>query len=443
MSIYNVPEFTVTELNQLIKNTIENNFTYVKVRGEISEVKTASKGQIYITFKDKNSILSGVIWSSKIHTLKIKPEIGIEVFATGKITTWSRYKTTYQIDIDNFEIAGEGALLKLIEMRKKKLESKGIFDQKYKKKIPYLPKKIGIITSPTGSVIHDIINRLKERFPVDVDLWPAPVQGNEATEIIIKAIKCFNDDFYENKPETIIIARGGGSVEDLMTFNDEKLAIAVFNSKIPIISAIGHETDTTIIDLVSDLRVPTPTAAAEKVVPVRIELVHYINNLFIRFNNLIKFKHTSSYNLLNNTIKLLKKPENLFKNYNEKFFILNKELNNSYKSLIEKKKYIFQNQKSKLKSPLELFNLKKIQSFNLFKNLEISIFSKIKESTFQLKSNIRILKSNSVSENLNKGYVLLKRNNKLIKRSKELKDQESIKIKFFDKQITAKIKKIN
>ena len=163
-----------------------------------------------------------------------------------------------------------------MRIEKKDLAAKGIFDEKYKKHIPFLPKKVGIITSPTGSVIHDIINRIKERFPIKVDLWPALVQGKESTETIINAIKGFNDNTYIEKPDVIIIARGGGSVEDLMTFNDEELAIAVFESKIPIVSAIGHETDTTIIDYVSDLRAPTPTAAAEKVVPVRNELIQQV-----------------------------------------------------------------------------------------------------------------------------------------------------------------------
>ena len=181
----------------------------------------------------------------------------------------------------------EGALLKIIEERKKRLAANGIFDVKFKRKLPYLPKKIGIITSPVGSVIHDIIKTLKERFPINVDLWPTAVQGNEAAEMIINAIKGFNADYYYEKPEVIIIARGGGSVEDLMVFNDEKLALVVFESKIPIVSAIGHETDTTIIDFVSDVRVPTPTSAAEKVVPLRKELITQIQGLTSRLLNLI------------------------------------------------------------------------------------------------------------------------------------------------------------
>ena len=184
----NIPEFYVSEFNNKFKEVIELNFGYVRIRGEISELKTATKGQIYLTLKDETSILSGVIWESKKNLISFKPEIGMEVIVTGRITTWSRFKTTYQIDIDKLEIAGEGVLLQLIEERKKRLKEKGLFDQKNKKELPYLPSRIGIITSPTGSVIHDIINRIKIRFILYADLWPVSVQGTDAVESIILAI---------------------------------------------------------------------------------------------------------------------------------------------------------------------------------------------------------------------------------------------------------------
>ena len=273
----NIPEYEVSEFNKAFKDVIQDNFDYIRIKGEISELKTATKGQIYLTLKDKVSILSGVIWEQKIKYLQLLPEVGMEVVVSGKITTWSKFKTTYQIDIDKIEISGEGALLKLIEDRKKRLKSKGIFDEEHKKEIPFLSSKIGVITSAEGSVIHDIINRVKDRFPTNIDLWPVPVQGVEAPEKIIEAIEGFNSSKYELNPDVIIIARGGGSTEDLMAFNDEKLAISVYDSKIPIISAIGHETDTTIIDYVSDLRAATPTAAAEKAFPLQIVFIFILN----------------------------------------------------------------------------------------------------------------------------------------------------------------------
>ena len=430
----------MTEFNKLVQDTIESNFGYLRIRGEISELKPAVKGQLYIIIKDENSILSAVVWGSKIKFLSVQPEIGMEVIASGKITTWSRYKTTYQLDIDNLEVAGEGALLKLIEKRKKRLAAKGIFDEKYKKKLPYLPKKIGIITSPAGSVIHDIIKILKERFPIKVDLWPTAVQGNDAAEMIINAIKGFNADYYYEQPEVIIIARGGGSVEDLMIFNDEKLALVVFESKIPIVSAIGHETDTTIIDFVSDLRVPTPTAAAEKVVPVRKELIMQVNGLTDRLLNLVDNKINYSFDLFNNFARLLRDPTYVFDNYKEKCLIINKDFHNNFKFIINKMKNELQNSYSKLKSPDEFMSFKRIQSQNLFKNLDMQISQKIKDSIYSLKGIIRVLHSNSIDNNLKKGYVLLKKYNKIIKRAKELEKKDNIQIKFFDKEVTVKIK---
>ena len=337
----NIPEYSVSEFNKSFRDVIESNFNYVRIRGEVSEIKTATKGQIYLTLKDDSSIISAVIWESKKKYLKFFPDLGIEVIVTGKITTWSRYKTTYQIDIDNLEIAGEGALLKLIEDRKKRLQAKGLFDQKFKKNIPYLPSRLGIITSLTGSVMHDILNRLKERFPINVDIWPAAVQGSEAATSIIAAIKGFNNSSFKDKPDIIIIARGGGSAEDLMTFNDENLAMEVFKSTIPIISAIGHETDTTIIDFVSDLRAPTPTAAAELIVPLKKELENNLSNFSDRLNYSIRNNFSKKNDLLFNLIKLLKKPDYILKTYKEKFQLAHTGLNKNINFIKEKKSFVF------------------------------------------------------------------------------------------------------
>ena len=437
---HNIPEYGVTEFNKIFRETIESNFSYVRIRGEISELRTATKGQIYISIKDENSVLSAVIWESKIKYLSMQPEIGMEAVVIGKITTWSRFKSTYQLDIDNLEIAGEGALLKLIEERKKKLAAKGIFDKKFKKQIPFLPNKIGIITSPTGSVIYDILNILKERFPTKVDLWPTSVQGDGAAEMIINAIKFFNHDSYDEKPDVIIIARGGGSVEDLMVFNDKKLALAVFGSKIPIVSAIGHETDTTIIDFVSDLRAPTPTAAAEKVVPIRSELIIQINKFLDRLLKPIDKKINYLNDFFNSYVRLIKDPKYILDDYKKKYMILNKDLTKSYKILFNKKNQELQNSFSKLKIPNELISLKKIQSQNIFKTLNFHISQKVKDSFFYIQNINRLLQSNSINNNLKKGYVLLKKSKKIIKRANQLKKQDNIQIRFFDKKVDVKIK---
>ena len=207
----NIPEYEVSQFNKIFKELVETNFSYVKIRGEISELKNASSGHIYLTLKDDNSILNATLWSQKKNNLLVIPEVGMEVIVTGKISTYAKSISTYSINIDRLELAGEGALLKIIEDRKNKLKKLGIFEEKNKKAIPYLPNKIGVITSATGSVIHDIINRIRDRFPTDIDLWPVAVQGVDAAENIIAAIIGFNSNNYFSKPNVIIIARGGGS----------------------------------------------------------------------------------------------------------------------------------------------------------------------------------------------------------------------------------------
>jgi len=439
----NIPEYKVSEFNESFKDLIESNFSYLKIKGEISEIKTATKGQLYLVLKDQDSILSGVIWQSKKSYLNIQPEIGMEVIATGKITTWSRFKTTYQIDIDNIEISGEGALLKLIEERKKRLEKKGIFESKHKKNIPYLPSLIGVITSPTGSVIHDIINTLKERFPVLVDLWPVSVQGSNAASNIIEAIKGFNEIPYEDKPDVIIIARGGGSTEDLMAFNSEELVIEVFKSKIPIISAIGHETDTTLIDFVSDVRSSTPTAAAEKVVPNKKELEQQVKTLIESLSNYYENYIKIRKEKLSNLSKFLKIPNNLTNFYKQRLLL-------TFNNFINQNNKIFKNKNDDLNklskfliSPEKSFGIKKKNLKNLNNNLNHSINNKIKNYIKNFKDLEKILQSNSINNNLKKGYSIISKSKKIIKHSKKVNEKDSLQVKFYDKSINIDIKKIN
>ncbi len=441
-NIINIPEFEVSEFNRAFKEIIETNFNYVRIKGEVSEIKTATKGQIYLTLKDNDSILSGVIWEQKKKYLDIVPELGLEIIVTGKITTWSRFKTTYQIDIDKIEVAGEGALLKLIEERKKRLFNKGYFDESKKTPLPYLPTRIGIITSPTGSVVHDIINRVKDRFPMLIDVWPVSVQGTDAVSSISKAINGFNEKITQ-KPDVIIIARGGGSTEDLMAFNDEDLAIKVFNSKIPIVSAIGHETDTTIIDMVSDLRASTPTAAAEKVVPVKYEIEEKLKNLSLQLNNKIKFKLISIKENIEYINKLLKAPSIIINIYNEKIYNSYKKLSNSISNKLEILKLNLVNFSNSISSPDSIISIKKQLIRDLSKNLELQINEQYKSSHYNLKSNTRLLNSNSISTNLKKGYSILMKNEKIIKTIKDTKINKDLNIKMSDGSLEVKVKKIN
>jgi exodeoxyribonuclease VII large subunit len=270
----NVVELTVSELSNALKRTIEDGFGYVRVRGELGNVKYHTSGHVYLDLKDDKACLAGIIWRTATPRIKIKLEAGLEVVVTGRITTYPG-QSKYQIVIETLEPAGVGALMALLEERKKKLAAEGLFDEARKQLLPFLPDIIGVITSPTGAVIRDILHRLADRFPRQVLVWPVKVQGEGSAEQVAAAIYGFNAFPFGRiaRPDVIIVARGGGSLEDLWSFNEEIVVRAVAASMIPLISAVGHETDITLIDFVSDRRAPTPTAAAEMAVPVRAELM--------------------------------------------------------------------------------------------------------------------------------------------------------------------------
>ena len=271
----NLPEFSVSELSAALKRTVEDSFPFVRVRGEISGLKFHSSGHVYFDLKDDKAVLNAVIWRGTAQRLKQRPEAGLEVVCTGRISTYAG-SSRYQLIVEQVELAGLGALMAMLEARKKALAAEGLFEAARKKPLPFLPDVIGVITSPTGAVIRDIMHRLNDRFPRRVLLWPVAVQGERAAGEVAAAIAGFNA-FAKGgalpRPDLIIVARGGGSIEDLMAFNDEAVVRAVAAGAIPLISAVGHETDTTLIDLVADRRAPTPSAAAEMAVPVRNELL--------------------------------------------------------------------------------------------------------------------------------------------------------------------------
>ncbi len=281
----NAAEFTVSEIALAVKRTVEDNFGYVRVRGEISGYRGPhSSGHAYFSLKDSDAAIDAVIWKTSFARLRFKPEEGLEVIVTGRLTTFPR-SSKYQIVIEQLEPAGAGALMALLEERRKKLVAEGLFDPKRKKPIPYLPRVIGVVTSPTGAVIRDILHRLDDRFPSHVLVWPVRVQGETAAAEVAAAVNGFNAFAVGGaipRPDLLIVARGGGSIEDLWGFNEEIVVRAVAGSAIPVISAVGHETDTTLCDYAADMRAPTPTAAAEAAVPVRAELVAYVEDQGVR-----------------------------------------------------------------------------------------------------------------------------------------------------------------
>lgn len=282
----NLPEYTVAEISQQLKRNVEEAFGHVRVRGEISQPKLHTSGHYYFTLKDEHANLAAVCWRGQVGRLKVKPAEGMEVVVEGRMTTFPG-QSKYQIVVDQMALAGIGALMKMLEDRRKKLAAEGLFDAARKKPLPFMPRVIGVITSPTGAVIKDILHRLAERFPCHVLLWPVNVQGEGAALQIAAAITGFNaveEGTGIPVPEVLIVARGGGSLEDMLPFYEEVVVRAAAYSRIPLISAVGHETDTTLIDFAADRRAPTPTAAAEIAVPVRLDLIAAIRETGNRLN---------------------------------------------------------------------------------------------------------------------------------------------------------------
>ena len=427
----NIKEYTVTEISASIKETLEDNFGYVKVRGEVSGLSKPASGHVYLNLKDENAIIKAIAWRSTVAKLSFMPDEGLEVICSGRLTTGysDRYpgRSDYSIIIDSIVPAGEGALMALLEQRKKKLMSEGIFDQDHKKSLPLYPETIGIITSPTGAVIKDIIHRLEDRFPCDVILWPVPVQGDDAAHLIADALNGFNNSLKDSEikvPDLIIVARGGGSIEDLWAFNEEILVRAVFASEIPVLSAVGHETDTTLIDFVSDLRAPTPTAAAELCTPNKDELL-------IKLKDLQKDLRDSINSNLENKLSS-------FKNLSDKLPV---SLKLFIKSLLSEFKEITQSLNYRI---LE-------EQVNNFQQKLISKFDKLNSSTNlflenmrnQINYNEKLLESMSYKSVINRGYSVTKNlKNKVIKSKKDIEHDTDIIIETSFAKISAEVKEI-
>lgn len=309
IAVHNLKEFSVSEISSALKKTIEDTFGYVRIKGEISGFKKATSGHLYFSLKDENAIISAVCWRGVFLKIPFTIEDGVEVIVTGKITTYAG-RSNYQIIAEKVELAGKGQLMVLFQKLKEKLLKEGLFEAKHKKPIPKFPKIIGVVTSPTGAVIQDIIHRITERFPLKILVYGVLVQGEGAKEQIANAINKFNLITDENlKPDVLIVARGGGSAEDLWAFNEEIVVRSIFASKIPIISAVGHETDTTLSDFVADLRAPTPTASAEIATPVRLELLNALSTTTLRLNGNILSKLNEKTSLIKATAKALKSPK--------------------------------------------------------------------------------------------------------------------------------------
>jgi len=309
----NAPPLSVSELSGLLKRTVEDRFGHVRVRGEISGFKRAGSGHIYLCLKDDNAVIDGVMWKGGAARLPFAPQDGVEVIATGKLTTYPG-RSKYQIVIERMELAGEGALMALLEKLRQKLAAEGLFDRERKRRLPFMPRVIGVVTSPTGAVIRDILHRLEDRCPTQVLLWPVLVQGQGAADQVARAVRGFSEMQPGGpvpRPDLVIVARGGGSIEDLWSFNEEIVVRAVAECSIPIISAVGHETDTTLCDYAADMRAPTPTAAAEMAVPVRAELLAMLTEQGLRMDRAVRRGAAQARERLEMQARLMPTPDML------------------------------------------------------------------------------------------------------------------------------------
>lgn len=419
----NVPEYSVSEISQTLKRTVEDNFSHIRIRGEISRVTVAKSGHLYTSLKDENAVLDAICWRGTLSKLSIKPEEGMEVVATGRLTTYPG-RSNYQMIIEDMQLAGQGALLKLLEDRRKKLLAEGLFDQARKKEIPFLPKIIGVVTSPTGAVIRDILHRIEDRFPTRVLLIPTMVQGQGSEVKIAHAIAQFNKLKGELRPDVLIVARGGGSLEDLMPFNEEIVVRAVASSDIPVISAVGHETDTTLIDYAADLRAPTPTGAAEKAVPVRLELQQYINEASMRLSRVILSNINNKLERTTSLASRLPKPERLLEIKTQKFDYAVERLSNVMSTNLERRSNKVNELGSRLIHPKALVNFEtqKLNTLNeRLASLPPRLFEKNETKLNNLSNMLETLSFKSV---LKRGYAVLRdQDDKIISNKAAMPDE--------------------
>ena len=436
---------SVSVINRYIKHVIDTdvNLQKVFIKGEISNFKAHSTGHLYFSIKDETSKINAIMFNGNARKLNFNPTDGTKVLITGRISV---YEATgnYQIYVDEMIEDGVGNLYIAFEKLKKQLAAEGLFDSKYKKPIPKYPTKIGVVTANTGAAIKDILSTIKRRFPIgQVILFPSLVQGDNAAKDIVKNIKLANT--YDL--DVLIVGRGGGSIEDLWPFNEEIVARAIFDSKIPIISAVGHEVDFTIADFVADLRAPTPTGAAEMAVPNLVDLNKYIEQLKIRLSSDI-IKKVNIYKLNLDSLRnsyILKNPSILFENKKQNLDLINNKINELLLKKIELKKLYLDSLKNSyvLKNPNMLFENKKQNLILLTKELNKNISLKIDNNVTKLNTIIEKLELINPLNVMKRGFSLTYKDNKLIKSVKKIKKDDTLNIKFNDGNILVNVKEIN
>jgi len=437
----NLPEYSVSEISAALKHTVEEAFPFVRVRGEISGLKFHSSGHVYFDLKDDKCVLNAVIWKGAVRALKVRPETGLEVICTGRVSTYGG-SSRYQLIVEQVELAGLGALMAMLEERKKKLAAEGLFDAARKRKLPYLPEVIGVVTSPTGAVIRDIMHRLADRFPRRVLLWPVAVQGDKAAAEIAAAIRGFAAFPRDGlpRPDVVIVARGGGSIEDLMAFNDEAVVRAAAECTIPLISAIGHETDTTLIDFVADVRAPTPTAAAEMAVPVRSELVGQTHDLQRRLQRSALLHVERRRENFRHLIRALPRADQLFAAPRQRFDQAAERLANALRHNLEVHSRTFL-QTAALLRPAGLVGRlvqggERVRGVTL--RLDRSQRSRLSEAAGRLAGLTRVLDSVSYRRVLTRGFALVRGADGVLKRqAAAVSAGEALTLTFADGSVAA------
>ncbi len=407
---HNLPVISVGDISRAIKGTLEGAFARIRVRGEISGFKRAASGHLYFTLKDAEAVLDAVCWRGGAGRLALAPEDGMEVVATGRITAYAG-RSKYQIVVEDLELAGEGALLKLLDERRRKLAAEGLFDEERKKPLPFLPEVIGVVTSPTGAVFRDILHRLRDRFPRHVLLWPVLVQGKDAAEQVADAIKGFNrlaDGATPPRPDVIIVARGGGSLEDLWAFNEEVVVRAAAASEIPLISAVGHETDTTLIDFAADRRAPTPTAAAEMAVPVRIELLAQVLDDGSRLANAVNRLLREQRTRLEGAGRGLPNLGRLVEGFLQRLDDWSERLVKGLRTGLESRRTTFGGLVARIPHPLAELRHARSQIDHVTRALEPAVRARLRDGRNRLERAADLLRSASYERVLERGFVLVR-----------------------------------
>ena len=462
----NVTELSVGEISQAIKRTLEGAFGRVRIRGEVGRPNYHGSGHLYFTLKDADAAMDAVAWRGTVGKLSLRLEEGMEIITTGRISSYPK-SSRYQIVVESVELAGEGALLKLLEDRRKKLAAEGLFEAGRKKDLPFLPDVIGVVTSPTGAVIRDILHRLEDRFPRHVLMWPVPVQGDGAAEKIAAAILGFNalpPDREIPRPDVLIVARGGGSLEDLWQFNEEVVVRAAAESKIPLISAVGHETDTTLIDHVSDRRAPTPTAAAEMAVPVRSEILTQVLDNERRLIAGMSRLTNERRNIVEGLSRGLPRPAVLLENAMQELDYATERVDGLIarnlerlearvttvaarlphpREVMAKAEAEFSNKTDRISVALQSFVRERSNSFaslSAAERMAGGMRRKLNDGKIRLKSGALLLNSLSYERVLDRGFALVRdTDGEPIMQAAETRDGQKVSISFSDAKIMATI----